>query len=263
MAELQFRESAAAGYDRAVGHMTRQLIPPLLRAARLTPGMRVLDIATGTGIAAEAAAEVVGPSGQVVAADVSPAMVERARERLGGLPNVAFAVEDGQHLALPDESFDAVLCNMGLMYFPDPARGLAEFRRVLRPGGRAVVSNNTTPERSLISRVLVIIGRHVPSKAAEAARLFSLGDEGHLRALFGAAGFEDVETATETLRIEFPSFDAYFGGVEQGAGNVGQEYMALPEQVRRAVREEARLDVGDTGGPIEIEVTVRFGSGRR
>jgi ubiquinone/menaquinone biosynthesis C-methylase UbiE len=113
MAELQFRESAAAGYDRAVGHMTRQLIPPLLRAARLAPGMRVLDIATGTGIAAEAAAEVVGPSGQVVAADVSPAMVERARERLGGLPNVAFAVEDGQHLALPDESFDAVICNRG------------------------------------------------------------------------------------------------------------------------------------------------------
>ncbi len=55
MAELQFRESAAAGYDRAVGHMTRQLLPPLLRAARLALGMRVLDIATGTGIAAEAA----------------------------------------------------------------------------------------------------------------------------------------------------------------------------------------------------------------
>ena len=75
--------------------------------------MRVLDIATGTGIAAEAAAEVVGPSGQVVAADVSPAMVERARERLSGLPNVAFAVEDGQRLTFPDESFDAVLCTWG------------------------------------------------------------------------------------------------------------------------------------------------------
>jgi ubiquinone/menaquinone biosynthesis C-methylase UbiE len=207
MAELQFRDAAAAGYDRAVGHMTRRLVPPLLRAARLAPGLRVLDIATGTGLAAEAAAEAVGPSGHVIATDISPAMVERARERLGGLPNVSFAVEDGQRLTLPDGGFDAVLCNMGLMYFPDPTRGLSEFRRVLRPGGRAVVSVNTTPERSLISRVLVIIGRHAPSKAPEAARLFSLGDEAHLRALFEAAGFEDVETATETLRIEFSSFD--------------------------------------------------------
>ena len=107
--------------------------------------MRVLDIATGTGLAAEAAAAAVGPSGHVVAADISPAMLERARERLGGLPNVAFAVEDGQALTFPDGSFDAVLCNMGLMYFPDPARGLSEFHRVLRPGGRAAVSVTTTP----------------------------------------------------------------------------------------------------------------------
>jgi ubiquinone/menaquinone biosynthesis C-methylase UbiE len=263
MAELQFRDTAAAGYDRAVGHMTRQLIAPLLRAAHLSPGHRVLDIATGTGLAAEAAAEAVGPSGHVVAADISPAMVERARERLAGVPNVSFAVEDGQRLTLPGESFDAVLCNMGLMYFPDPVRGLSEFRRVLRPGGRAAVSVNTTPERSLVSRVLVIIGRHVPAKAAEAARLFSLGEEARLRALFEAAGFGAVECATETLHIGFPSFDAYFGGVEQGAGNVGQEYMALPEEVRRAVREEARRDVGDTGGPVEVVVEVKIGSGVR
>ncbi|MFC7540758.1 class I SAM-dependent methyltransferase [Siccirubricoccus deserti] len=174
MTELQFRETAAAGYDSAVGLMTRQLIPPLLRVARLAPGMRVLDTATGTGIAAEAAAEAIGPSGHVIATDISSAMVERARARLGSLPNVSFAVEDGQRLTLPDRSVDAVLCNMGLMYFPDPARGLSEFRRVLRPGGRAAASVNTTPERSLISRVLVIIGRHVASKAAKAGRFFSL-----------------------------------------------------------------------------------------
>lgn len=263
MTELQFQESAAAGYDRAVGNMTRQLLPPLLRAAWLAPGMRVLDIATGTGIAAEAAAEAVGLSGHVVATDISPAMIERARERLGGLPNVSFAVEDGQRLVLPDEGFDVVLCNMGLMYFPDPALGLSEFHRVLRPGGRAVVSVNTTPERTLISRVLVIIGRHRPERAAEAARMFSLGDEVQLRTLFGVAGFADVETKTESLRIEFPSFDAYFGGVEQGAGNVGQEYMALPEEVRRSVREETRRDVCSAGGPFEVVVEVRIASGRR
>ncbi len=82
MPELQFRETAAAGYDRSVGQMTGPLIPALLRAARLAPGMRVLDIATGTGLAAEAALAEVGPAGQVVATDVSPAMVEKARERL-------------------------------------------------------------------------------------------------------------------------------------------------------------------------------------
>ncbi len=263
MTGLQFRDTAAAGYDRAVGRVTRHFIPPLLRAARLAPGMRALDIATGTGLAAEAAAEAVGPSGHVVAADISPAMVERARERLGGMPNVSFAVEDGQALSFPDASFDAVLCNMGLMYFPDPARGLSEFRRVLRPGGRAAVSVSTTPERSPINRVLVVIGRHVPSKAAEAARLFSLGDEARLRALFEAAGFREVETVTEKLHVGFPSFDAYFGGIEQGAGNVGQEYVALPEDIRRAVREEVRHKVGDTGGQVESAMEVRIASGRR
>ncbi len=70
-------------------------------------------------------------------------------------------------------------------------------------------------------------------------------------------------SATELLRMTFSSFDAYFGGVEQGAGNVGQDYMALPEDERRAVREEARREIGDTGGPIEVEVEVRIASGRR
>ncbi len=263
MAELQFRDTAAAGYDQVVGRMTAQFIPPLLRAARIAPGQRVLDIATGTGLAAEAAVGRAGPSGHVVAADISPAMVERARERLGGLSAVALAVEDGQALTFVAESFDAVLCNMGLMYFPDPARGLAEFHRVLRPGGRAAASVPTTPDRSLTGRVHASIARHAPSKAAEIRRVFSLGAEGHLRRLFEAAGFVEVEDAIEAVRMAFPSFDAYFSGVERGAGNVGQDYAALPEAARRAVREEARRDLGDAGGPIEVEVEVRIVSGRR
>ncbi len=91
MPELQFRETAAAGYDRSVGQMTGPLIPALLRAARLAPGMRVPDIATGTGLAAEAALAEVSPAGRVVATDVSPAMIEKARERLGGVPNCGWA----------------------------------------------------------------------------------------------------------------------------------------------------------------------------
>ena len=116
---------------RRSGSWTGQLIPALIRLARLGQGHRVLDVASGTGLAAEAAAAIVGQSGHVTAADISPAMIEVARERLGGSANLSFAVEDAQSMTFSDESFETVICNMGLMYFPDPSRGLAEMRRVL------------------------------------------------------------------------------------------------------------------------------------
>src|SRR3954453_12957742 len=207
MAELNFRQAAAAGYDRAVARSMRQSIPLLLRAARLAPGQRALDVATGTGLAAELAADVVGPTGTVMATDLSPEMVERARARLSAFPNVSVSVEDGQALSFADESFDAVVCNMGLMFFPDPAQGVSEFRRVLRQDGRAAVSVNTVPERSLITRINVVIGRYVPSFAPAAPRLFSLGSGGHLRGLLQQAGFRDVELFTQVKRASYPSFD--------------------------------------------------------
>src|SRR5262249_10204085 len=94
--ELTYKNEAAAGYDRAFPHITTHFVPFLLRAAHLAPGMRVLDIASGTGLAAEAALELVGPTGHVTAADISPAMVEKARGRLGRAKNASAAIEDGQ-----------------------------------------------------------------------------------------------------------------------------------------------------------------------
>ena len=72
-----------------------------------------------------------------------------------------------------------------------------------------------------------------------------------------------MEIATETWRLAFPSSDAHFGGVERGGCPTGQEYTALPEEARRAVREEVRRALGDTGGPAEVEAEVRIASGRR
>lgn len=261
--ELSYRAEAAAEYDRAFSHVSAHSLPFLLRAARLAPGQRVLDIATGTGIAAEAALGIVGPAGSVFATDMSPEMVEKARERLDQSPNAAVAVEDGQALSFPDESFDALLCSLGLMFFPDPARALAGFHRVLRSGGRATVSVLTSPERSYNGRINVVVARHMPNLAQATARTFALGDAARLQLLFVEAGFRDIETGTVEHSFVLPSFDAYYGPFERGGGSTGQALASLPGATRRAVREEMRQALDDTGGPVEIEVEIRIASGRR
>ena len=261
--ELTFKDEAAAEYDRAFAHVTAYFMPFLLRAADVAPGMGILDIATGTGLSAEAALAAVGPKGYVMAADVSPAMVGRARERLGRAPNVSVSVEDGQALSFSDQSFDAVLCNLGLMFFPDPVRGLSEFRRVLRPRGRAAVSVNTVVERSYNHQINVILARHVPNLAEAVTRTFALGEASRLRSLLREAGFEDIETDTVKHTFVLPSFDAYYGPIERGGASTGQALAALPEEIRRAVREEVRRDLVDTGGPIKAEAEYRIAAGRR
>jgi ubiquinone/menaquinone biosynthesis C-methylase UbiE len=125
--ELTYKDEAAAGYDRAFAPVTTHFVPFLLSAAHIAPGMRVLDIATGTALAAEAALGVVGTTGHVTAADLSAAMVEKARRRLGNAPNATTAVKDGQALSFLDESFDAVMCSLGLMFFPNRRAALPSF----------------------------------------------------------------------------------------------------------------------------------------
>jgi ubiquinone/menaquinone biosynthesis C-methylase UbiE len=260
--ELTFRDEAAAEYDRAFSHVTAHFMPFLLRAAHIAPGMRVLDIATGTGLSAEAALAAVGPTGHVTAADVSPAMAQRARKRLGKVPNASVSVEDGQALSFSDENFDAVLCNLGLMFFPDPMRGLSEFRRVLRSGGRAAASVNTVVERSYNHQINVIIARYEPSLTEAVTRAFALGEASRLQSLFSGAGFVDLETHTVKHTFVLPSFDAYYGPFERGGASTGQALAALPEEIRRAVREEVRRDLADTGGPIKAEAEYLIVSGR-
>ena len=262
MAELAFRQEAAAEYDRAFAHVTRYFMPYLLRAANVAEGMRVLDIATGTGLSAVAALDAVGPAGHVTAADISPQMTDMARDRVGNARNASVLVEDGQALSFADGSFDVVLCNLGLMFFPEPIRGLSEFRRVLRPGGRAAVSVNTVVERSYNHQINVMIARHAPGLADAVTRTFALSDGPRLQQLFVEAGFADVETHTVRHTFVLPSFDAYYGPFERGGASTGQALAGLPEELRDAVREEARRYFNDKGGPIESETEYRIASGR-
>jgi ubiquinone/menaquinone biosynthesis C-methylase UbiE len=250
------------GYDELMARATQLFIPALLRAAHIDLGQLVLDVATGTGAAARAVVDVVGPSGSVVAGDISPPMLEAARRNL--LP-VRLETFDGQALPYGDNRFDAVICQLGLMLFDDPARGLSEFHRVLRKGGWTAVSVTTTAERSLFARIGAVITRHAPERAEKLNRFFSIPTAERLRSLMGGAGFRKVETQTISRGIEFASFDAYFSGIEKGATLSGQEFVQLPPNLQRRVRDEVWNGLGapEDGQPFVIEMEVLIGCGCR
>ncbi|MER9577354.1 methyltransferase domain-containing protein [Mesorhizobium sp. M0189] len=224
----------------------------------------MLDVATGTGAAAQAAAIIVGPSGAVIGGDISPAMLESAKRNLKDQP-ITLATFDAHALPYEDRRFDTVTCQLGLMFFSDQLGALSEFRRVLRPNGRTAVSVTTTPERSLFARIGAVIARHAPEKAEKLNRFFSVPDATCLHDLLYRAGFRKIDVQLETRPIKFSSFDDYFSGIAKGATLSGQEYVQLPPDMKHIVREEVwrGLASPSPGEPLTIEMDVLIGSGSR
>jgi len=188
------------GWDRAAAsyeaYWAEQLLPAqarLLALAALAPGERVVDVACGTGLVTCRAAEAVGVTGRVVGTDISDVMVARAADAAtvrGFREQARFERCDAESLPLPDASFDAALCALGLMYLPDPVQALREMRRVLRPGGRVAVAVWGARERCGWAEIFPIVEQRVTSDVCPL--FFQLGTGDALRLTFDAAGLEDV-----------------------------------------------------------------------
>src|SRR5215468_93427 len=245
-----------SAYDRYLGRWSRLFVPPVLDAGEVGSAHRVLDVATGPGEAASLALDRVGPSGVVVGADISPAMLHAAKTRL---PDRRFqpVAADGEALPFRDGAFDAVICQLGLMFFPDPARGLEEFRRVLRPRRRAAVCVISTPEHAPMWGILAdVLSDHLPAQRDVLHLSFALADAGHLERLFTAAGFREISVSRHVRETRFDSFDEYWAPIETAGGSLPQAYGALPESGRREVRDEvrARLAPFESAGRLAMSV---------
>lgn len=261
-AEIGARVDRSA-YDRYVGLWSRLFVPDVLAAAGVGVGHRLLDVATGPGEAASMALAQIGGSGLVVGADISVEMLHAARRRFGDR-RFRPVEADGQALPFAEGTFDSVICQLGLMFFPDPACGLAEFRRVLRPRCRAAVCVISAPDRAPMWGVLAdILSRYLPDQRDVLHLSFALADAGRLERLMATAGFREISVKRDTRASSLPSFDDYWTPIEQGAGSLPQAYRALPEPSRRAVRAEvhARLAEFESGGRLVMSVEMLIGAG--
>lgn len=184
----------------------------LVELTALPRGAQVLDIATGTGWAAIAAAQHVGPTGRVLGVDLAPELLECARQKVAaaGLHHVEFREGDAERLDLGDQHFDVVLCASALFFVPDMLAALREWHRVLKPGGQVGFSGfgptYLQPLGDLWNARLRQYGVSLPT----ASPTQRLAEPETCRRLLHEAGFVQTEVQSEQLGYSFRTVEEYW-----------------------------------------------------
>jgi len=241
-------QSIPEQYHDAFAGLTTQAIGPLLAAVGVQGGTRLLDVASGPGYVAAAAAE---QGAVVVGVDFSAAMVARAR---GRYPALHFQEGDAEALSFPNNSFDAVVMNFGLLHLGQPEQALAEARRVLCPGGRAGFTVWARPEEAVGFRIVLdAVARHGDPNVSLPAGppFFRFSDPQECMRALREAGFVTPSVVQVPQVWRLGSLDALFenmqGSTVRTAGLLrGQSAEAL-DAIRSAMREAmADYRKGDT-----------------
>ena len=229
------------------------VIKGVIDAAAPRAGESVLDVACGTGLVARLVAPLVAPGGTVSNLDFDPGMIAVGRRLVQCPTSVVLTWHCASALTMPfdDGSFDLVFCLNGLQFLPDRAAGLAEMRRVMKPGGRLVVTVLSSVDRckghSLVLRGLERRG----IDPAPMLKAFSLGDPAMLQALAGDAGFSKASVRRVRALVRFPSAQHFVDALAAGAVATRHALARLPEDQRtrfmREMGEEFRR-YQDNGG---------------
>jgi SAM-dependent methyltransferase len=195
-------------HPRILAQLT-EMTDAIIQAARLEPGMQVLDLASGTGDPALTLARHVAPGGAITATDLSDGMLDtaRANARDEGLNNIVFQQADAEDLPFSSERFDLVTSRIGAMYFVDIQRALGEIRRVLKPNGRVVLTAWGPLDKNVYASTILtpFLNRvDVPPPPPGAPQPLRFAQAGSLSAELHAAGFDEVTEESRVIASRWP-----------------------------------------------------------
>ncbi len=203
-----FRLVAAEKWKAKSAAMGGAVTDAIVEYSRPLPGMRVVDLASGTGEPAISLAQRVGRQGSVTAVDQSSELLDIAAERARNkkLSNFSIQQADAHLLPFADQNFDLATCRFGVMFFSDPQRALRELRRVLKPGARACFAAWGPVEQPYWQTTIKIVHRHAGGSILPAggADPFRFAPAGSLSEVLSAAGFHEGEESTQNLPWTWP-----------------------------------------------------------
>ena len=255
-----FSGSIPAVYDTCLGPLLFEFSAADMakRVSSAVDRGRILEIACGTGIGTQFLHEALASEVEIVATDLNPSMLEYAQKHRGALPRVGFELADALCLPYEDQTFDGVVCQFGIMFFPDIAKGLSEMFRVLRPGGFLACNVWGSLEANRVAGIAhETIARYFDSEPPSFLKVpFGSCPEDSTLALFQAQGFENMQVHIVDATVECSSsVEVARGFVEGNPGvvEIHERASAAPETIIQVLAGELEQNFG----PAPLQIPLR------
>lgn len=226
--------------------ITRQVGEWLVDHLDPQPGQTILDIAAGPGDTGFVAARLVGDDGKLISTDFAEKMVDAARARAQALDisNAEFKIMDAEHMDLPDDHVDGVICRWGFMLMLDPASAMRETRRVLRPGGKLAFSvwggPADNPWVTLMGMVLTQRGMPPQGDPFGPGGMFSLSEHARIEKMLTDAGYDKVEIEDMAVSWDFQDFDEFWAFLTELAGAIAALIAELDDDEVASLRTDIK-----------------------
>lgn len=243
-------EASREAYDAYMGRYADRLAPLLIAFAGIQQGERAVDVGCGPGSLTEALGNLLGPE-NVAAVDPSEPFAAATTERVPGADVQLGAAES---LPWPADTFDAALAQLVVNFMSDADAGIAEMRRVVRPGGTVASCTWDYSGGMTMLRVFWDAARALDSGAPDEARM-RYQDSDDLRQLWLRAGLDAVETDALVVEVPYRDFDDYWEPFTGGVGPGGAYCLSLDPDGRAALREECRRRLGEPDGAFTLSAT--------